>query len=182
MAIHQNTAIMAGNIGISKIKIENKIENIKGGYIYRVGEMWANIVKNDDKNGDNVEKESVLEDDSYDDLTSSDDEEIAHKLKIAKNKTLKMNFEDKDEDESFGWRPENTKEAKAPQIIKRYRLKKLKSPNSQTYYYDNTYYYIWEYLANEDKLVKPTDSNCDLVRGLNSIVFKPFIPQPDEFW
>ena len=178
MAIHQNTAIIAGNMGISENKIENKFENIKDEQNSKVGRMWANIVKTED----NVEKESVVEeDDSYDDLTSSD-EEIDYKLKTKNKKTLHVNVQDSDEDESFGWRPENKKESAAPQIIKRYRLKKLKSPNSQTYYYDNTYYYIWEYLANEDKLVKPNDSNCDLVRGLNNILFKPFIPQPDEFW
>lgn len=71
-------------------------------------------------------------------------------------------------------------------IIKRFRLKKLKSPNEDIFYYDKVYHFIWKLQkytdSTEEDLVKINDEMYAVLRKLNSIQFEPFLEQPNTFW
>jgi hypothetical protein len=69
-------------------------------------------------------------------------------------------------------------------MIKRFRLKKLKSLDEKIYYYDNVSYFIWEYinLLEEERLVKPSEEVCVILRQLNKIKYAPYLHQTPEFW
>jgi hypothetical protein len=69
-------------------------------------------------------------------------------------------------------------------MIKRFRLKKLKSLDEKIYYYDNVSYFIWEYInvAETERLVKPSDEVCAKLRQKNNIMYEPYLHQTPEFW
>ncbi len=89
------------------------------------------------------------------------------------------------EKEVLGWDDGDDKTTFAQRAIKRFRLKKLKS-QTDVYYLDNVYYYIWKYEKDpdtgEERLLKPDEDTCEHLRELNTIIFKPFHVQPQEFW
>jgi hypothetical protein len=71
-------------------------------------------------------------------------------------------------------------------IIKRFRLKKLKSPNEDIYYYDKIYHFIWKLKKYEDSkeedLIRISTEMYDILRKLNNIYYEPFLEQPEIFW
>ena len=69
-------------------------------------------------------------------------------------------------------------------MIKRFRLKKLKSLDEKIYYYDNVSYFIWEYIniLEEERLVKPSEEVCVILRQKNNIRYEPYLHQTPEFW
>jgi hypothetical protein len=115
---------------------------------------------------------------------STDTEIKCSKAEIL-NIVEKGNFIEVPEKEVLGWDEGDDRTTFAQRAIKRFRLKKLKSQND-TYYLDNVYYYIWKYEKDletgEERLLKPDEATCDHLRELNTIIFKPFHVQPQEFW
>lgn len=110
-------------------------------------------------------------------------------IKCGKAEILKViergNLVEVPEEELLGWDGGEDRVTFAQRAIKRFRLKKLKSQND-VYYLDNVYYFIWKYEkdqdTNEERLVKPDEPTCETLREENSIIFKPFHAQPQEFW
>ncbi len=120
--------------------------------------------------------DSLTDEDEYEDISYS-------------KKTLKQIVESFREDEelleTFGWDGYKNLSVFATEAIKRFRLKKLKSLNDKTYYFDNVYYYIWQYSkdeSNEEHLIRPSDDMCRKLRSINEIRWEPFFVQPAEFW
>ncbi len=101
-------------------------------------------------------------------------------------KVIKMIRSEKSEPETFGWDGGDDPTVFAQRAIKRFRLKKLKSLNGRVYCYDKVTYYIWEYVKDSktgvERLVKPSEEECVMLRKANEISYEPYLTQPDEFW
>jgi hypothetical protein len=155
--------------------------------------MWAKIVNDQKEIADNNDT------DNNDDATtttyySSEEDEYNIKLKyeminLKKNlRTIDLVGRDFEYEETYGWDTGKDKTIAAQNTIKRFNLRKLKSPkeDTNTYYGDRATYFLWKYEKNsatgEELLVKPSKDVYLKLQQVNSIRFKPFLAQPDIFW
>lgn len=127
-----------------------------------------------------------------------DDEEVLNNesdnKKVQTNKRLHTRlvyntYYNSEDDDNFGWNIGTDPTVFAQRVIKRFRLKKLKSRNEEAYYYDNVSYHIWQYSKDlktgVERLFKPSDDICNKLRELNKINSEwcmPYMWQPEEFW
>ncbi len=148
--------------------------------------MWAQIVK---KEKEEVEELSVAEEEpetcttSDSDIESIDDDEVVLSRKTIMDLVSAIKKDSKLV-ETFGWESDDLSMF-AQNAIKRFRLKKLKSLNEKTYYFDSVYYFIWEYFkdeSNAEHLLKPSEDVYKKLRNMNEIIEEPYLVQPDEFW
>ena len=152
--------------------------------------MWANRVKNnqevnEDTNEDMNEDTNEIESEYF---PEEGDQKIQYSKKTIAKRVNNIKF-DVIEDDEFGWNIGTDPTVFAQRVIKRFRLKKLKSLNGEAYYYDNVSYHIWQYskdsVSGVEKLSKPSDNICKKLRELNKIDGEwcmPYMWQPEEFW
>ncbi len=149
--------------------------------------MWAKIVNDQTEVDDNNDDETTT-------YYSSEEEEYDYKYKYERLnlkrdlRTIDLVGRDFDYEETYGWDAGKDKTVAAQNSIKRFKLRKLKSPNEDTniYYGDRATYFLWRYEKNpetgEELLVKPADDVYVKLQRANNIRFKPFLTQPELFW
>lgn len=150
--------------------------------------MWSKRLFNTEQADNNEEPVVSPKEDELPRIESdSESDFIEDEVECIKKPTHRVNYRDKDDVPFFGWNETDDRVNYADKIIKRFRLKKLKSPNgnSNIYYFDNVLYFIWQYSkidANQDTFIRPTEEVCKMLRVNNGIRFEPFLAQPEEFW
>jgi hypothetical protein len=145
--------------------------------------MWAKIVNKNEQvdEPEDVPQNTKIESETETDY-SDDYEEVERIRKNVRNITYKI---DEDEMEFFGWDGGELTNY-GQRAVKRFRLKKLKSIDGKTYYFDNVLYFIWRFVKDpitaEESLVKPDSVTENHLRQMNNIQILPFLAQPQAFW